>query len=258
MKTTQSSATGAQALDRALDLLELIARHDGKLPLDAIASSIGIPLSTAYRLVGRFEARGLVARVDRGRYRLGLSAAVLAQRLDPTALLAEIARPPIRKLARATARTGHLGVFEADMVTYLIKEGGRHNLLTREMMQLEAYCSAIGKVLLAYQDDEARERYLAAGPFVALTERTITDPSRLRDHLVEVRDQGHAIDDGEVADGLFCVAIPIRRRDGTVIAALSSSASDDRAEGRVEDLLTALRLCAAEIERRANGSVRGS
>jgi IclR family acetate operon transcriptional repressor len=254
MKASHSSALGSQALDRALDLLEGIANHDGELALNAIAASIGIPMSSAYRLVSRFEARGLIVRVSRGRYRIGLGMNALVQRLDPKALLAQIARPPIRKLARATGRTGHLGVLEADMVTYLIKEGAKGDLLTREMMQLEAYCSAIGKVLLAHQDDDARDRYLASGPFVALTDRTVTDPFRLRDHLAEVRRRGFAIDDGEVADGLFCVAVPIRLRDGTVMAALSSSAAGGSSSVRVTDLLEALHCCAAEIERKANGS----
>lgn len=253
MKGLHPPVRGAQALDRALDLLEHVARHDGRLPLAAIAASVGVPISTAYRLISRLAKRGLVARVARGRYRLGLGISTLARNLDSKALLTEIARPSIRKLARATARTGHLGVLEADMVTYLVKEGGRGNLLTREMMQLEAYCSAIGKVLLAHQDDETREGYLASGPFVSLTNSTITDPDRLRDHLAEVHRLGYAIDDGEVVEGLFCVAIPIHCRDGTVVAALSSSATD-RYSGEFIDLLQALRHCASEIELRANGS----
>ena len=68
-----------------------------------------------------------------------------------------------------------------------------------------------------------RETYLASGPFVALTERTIVDPARLREELDAVRLQGFAIDDEEVAPGLRCMAVPLRRSDGRVLAAISVS-----------------------------------
>ena len=72
-------------------------------------------------------------------------------------------------LAKRTGLTVHLGVFEGDMVTYLVKAAGVTDVLTQEGMQLEAYCSGIGKVLLAFLPLDEREQYLAGGPFVRLT-----------------------------------------------------------------------------------------
>ena len=135
-----------------------------------------------------------------------------------------MARPVIRRLAMESQAAAHLGVLDGDMVTYLIKEipPGR-DLFTREGMQLEAYCSAVGKMLLAHLPDSALDSYFSGGPLVPLTPRTMTDEARLREHLASVRGNGHAIDDQEIAEDLVCVAVPVRSAGGAVIAAISCS-----------------------------------
>ena len=247
---------GSQSLDRALDLFQRVLEDDGGNSLDDIAAAIGLPVSTAYRLVSRFRARGLLVKVAKGRYRAGTALLDLTHRLDHASLLTQISRPALRHLARTTARTAHLGVLDADMVTYLVKEkGGRQDILTRETLQLEAYCSAIGKVLLAAMDRSRLDDYLLSGQFVPLTPKTITAPEQLRAHLLEVRDRGFAIDDQEVIEGLFCVAVPVRHRDGRIIAAVSSSGTGAREDISMPALLDALRSCAGDIESRLQGAV---
>ena len=81
------------------------------------------------------------------------------------------------------------------MVTYRIKTGqGAGNLFTRVGMQLEAYCSGIGKMLLAHLPEEQQRAYLAGGPFPALTAKTITQPEALAQELERIRAQGFALD----------------------------------------------------------------
>jgi DNA-binding IclR family transcriptional regulator len=132
------------------------------------------------------------------------------------------------------------------MVTYLVKETGvATDLFTREGMQLEAYCSAVGKILLSDLPDEDLQDYLKGAPFPALTSATITDPVALRGHLREVRERGFAVDDREVAEDLLCFAVPIRKPDGTLLAALSSAGRVGRRSE--EKVLSDLRRCAAQI-----------
>ena len=110
------------------------------------------------------------------------------------------------------------------MVSYIVKEGDPDaTLFTREAMQLEAYCSAVGKLLLAQLSDERLSEYLATAPFVALTPYTITEPDEIRRHLVEIRSAGFAVDDREVADDLVCIAVPVRLASDEVVAAISCS-----------------------------------
>jgi DNA-binding IclR family transcriptional regulator len=141
--------------------------------------------------------------------------------------IAQVSRPFLQSLARDCRATAHLGVRDNDMVTYLVKASSSVSrsakIFTKENFQLEAYCSGIGKVLLAWQPDIERERYLAGGPFVAITSNTITNPKDLRACLERVRNDGFAADDGEIAADLYCLAVPLVSRDRPIEAAISLS-----------------------------------
>jgi len=108
-------------------------------------------------------------------------------------------------------------------VTYIAKAAAPHSVAvpTRVGAQQEAYCSAIGKVLLAGLTAEGLERYLRQGELVALTERTITDPALFREEIRCVRECDFALDEGETHVHLCCVAVPVRGEAGATVAALS-------------------------------------
>ena len=240
---------GAAAIERALDLWTLIVRSQGQTPLSVLAAELSLPISTAHRIVMAFRRRGLITPASRGHYVGGLQLAALGALADPRATLIEAARPLLRRLARTMRTTVHMGMLEGDMVTYLVKEqGGGMRLFTQESMQLEAYCSAIGKVLLANAGGIDREAYLANGPFIALTEHTVTEPAALRDMLTEVRANDFAIDDREVVEDLHCIAVPMRDPTGEVIAAVSISEKySATGEAAFANRLKALRDCSAAI-----------
>jgi DNA-binding IclR family transcriptional regulator len=216
--------TGTAAIDRTLALFEILVREGGTRPLSTIAAELRLPPSTAHRMAAVLVRRGLIAPSRRGHYSAGLTLTDLASRCEPHRILAETARPLLRRLARQTGATAHLGVWDGDMVTYLVKEADRPSaLFTREGGQLEAYCSAIGKVLLANLDSDRQHAYLAAGPFVALTEHTVIDPDRIKTMLCRIAAQGYAVDQQEIADDLSCIALPIRGAGGRIVAAVSLS-----------------------------------
>lgn len=237
-------------LDRGIGLLSAIVEDAGATPLSVLAERAGLPISTAYRFVSSLERQGLVVRVSRGRYLPGLAIHSLSGAFDPRTVIARASRPFIRKLARSVHMTVHLGVLDSDMVTYIVKEcGGRESLFTREGMQLEAYCTAVGKVLLAALSKAEREAYLRSGPFISLTPNTITDPDLLRAELESVGEKGYAIDDSEISGNLNCAAVPIRSGRGRVVAALSLSLPQQlRDEMLFKPYVELLRECADAIE----------
>src|SRR5262249_17815313 len=146
-----------------------------------------------------FERLGYLARLQRGGYVAGAALIDVARSVRIEPLLVAAGRPVLEELAKTTGRTAHLGVLQEDMVTYLVKAGAAGaDLFTREGMQLEGYCSGIGKVLLASLPDEARNAYLAAGPFVRLTSNTIVEPEALRRELDSVSTNDFAFDNAEV------------------------------------------------------------
>lgn len=236
---------GAATLDKAMALLLAMLPPSGAT-LSQLAERAGIAPSTARRLAGALLRQGLLSRTGPGQYAAGLRLAELARLADRQAVLAGASRTLLRQLARRLATTVHLGVLDGDMVTYLVKEhGGGPRLRTSEGHQLEAYCSAIGKVLLAALDERARARYLAAFPFVPLTRHTITDAATLHAALRLAAATGHATDRAEFEDGLYCLAVPVRGPGGDVVAALSASSDADH--GDDPRWLEELRHCAVRV-----------
>ncbi|MCH4151676.1 MAG: IclR family transcriptional regulator [Sphingobium sp.] len=206
MKTAHQSS-GDQALNRALDLLKAVITDDGRQPASRLAAALDLAPSTARRMMASLCRHGLVERIGHGHYAAGPGLAGLAAYTRPHRKLIEAARPLLRALAREEKLTAHLGLFQNDMVTYLVKEGGG-NLFTQESAQLEAYCTGIGKALLARLPDAELEHYLK-GNFIALTPYTLTTPEALRKEIKQVRGRGYALDNREMDENVACVAVSI-------------------------------------------------
>lgn len=212
------------ALSKSLAVLDAVIADAGQSSVAAIARACGVPVATAHRHVTALVAQNYLAPIGYGRHVAGPRLRTLTRRVDEKQIIAKTAAPWLRQLAAHTRCVVQLGTLESDMVTYRIKTGrNAGDLFTKVGMQLEAYCSAIGKVLLANLPPAAQSAYLDAGPFFALTAHTITDPALLKQELDRVADQGFALDDEEVETGLFCAAVPVHQRDGTVLTAISAS-----------------------------------
>lgn len=220
-----------------------------------LALQIGIPRSTAFRILASFQRTGVVTRLRRGYYLPGPTLVRLVHSDTQNRILRGVGRPILRKLAGKTSCTAHLGIFENAMVTYLLKSGAtKANLFTREGTQLEAYCTAIGKVLLASLPDPAREEYLRSGPFIRMTSNTVTDLQKLEATLAQIAAQGYATDNAEMDANLRCIAVPIRNGEDTVIAALSISTRKARdSADELQIHLPALRAAARTLTEKVGG-----
>jgi DNA-binding IclR family transcriptional regulator len=190
-----------------------------------MAAECGLTIATAHRLLATLETLGAVIHTRPGEYRIGLELVELAGHATRDTLLVAAAEPVMRAITRGLGHTAHIGVLDEEcMVSYIAKAGRAHeDVPTRIGSQLEAYCSGLGKVLLAAMPQQVQDNYIADGPFVALTRNTITQPEALQQELELVARQGYAVDDGEIFDHLRCIAVPIHGRHGQIIAAISTS-----------------------------------
>ncbi len=247
-------------LDRALGLLGAIVRDRGERPLTEIAEGIDLPLATAHRVAQSLLDTGHLVRSRRGYYHPGPALTALQPMLDPALIAAAVARPLLDRLAGRFACTAHLGRFDEDMVTYVLKAGRTSDtLFTKEAMQQEAYCSGLGKVLLGGLESDRLSAYLAGGPFIRLTRNTIVDEQELRGEIALTRSRGFAIDNREIRDDLFCIAVPVRNSQGEVFAAISLSFTDtamsaDDCEPQVralQEVAARVETCLAPAPRRA-------
>lgn len=237
-------------VDRTLRLLEAVIADRGASSITDVAAQVRVPKATAYRLCAALVERGYIVRICGGRYYPGSTLLAAISDDDERLRLVRAAKPCLDWVAHRLGAFSHLGVFEGGMVSYLLKSGsGPSGRFTRAGSQLDAYCSALGKVLLAHLPKAARDSYLADGPFPRLTSHTIVDPKELSVHLQDVRKQSYAVDDREFADELKCLAVPIRDRTSNVCAALSVTTRPESLDGaRLSQALRILRRAARDTE----------
>jgi IclR family acetate operon transcriptional repressor len=182
----------------------------------------GLPEASGYRLVLSLEAIGAVTRGPHGGFRPGMLLSDLSRGVRLDDLLRASASSFSRDIAARFGVTVQLGVLDGGMVSYIAVKG-RAKVPSRVGTQLEAYCSGLGKVLLASLSPRELDKFLAEDDLVALTPHTIVDKDALRAQIAQIRVQGYAIDDREIAMDLRCIAVPIRDKRGAVIAAISGS-----------------------------------
>jgi DNA-binding IclR family transcriptional regulator len=237
------------SVEKAFLIVEtLAATEDGTLGVSTIAQRAGIPKSTAHRLLKILEAQQLVDRNDL-KYRLGTRFFTLcyAARWSVFGELRELAVPILEDLFDRVRETAHLAVLEGGDVLYLEKicAAGGSRVPSRVGARMPATCTALGKALLAFSaaEDHTEER---RRPLDRITQYSITDPRRFLAELDRARKETVAYDFEESRLGLHCVAAPIRRADGTAMAAISVAGPSFRF--KVETATVHVRRAAQAIE----------
>ncbi|MFD5398179.1 IclR family transcriptional regulator [Streptomyces sp. NPDC127097] len=243
---------GVQSVDRAVTVLEILARH-GEVGVTEVAEELGVHKSTAFRLLGVLENRGLVGQEqERGKYYLGAGvlrlAGAAAVRLD----ISQEGAPVCRQLAGELGETVNIAVLEGDAAVNVTQARGPASVTAQNWLgrRTPLHATSSGKALLAYQPRAVQEAVLAR-KLPRLTERTVTSAAALRRELAEVVEKGFAVAIEELELGLRAVAAPVRAPDGSVIGAISVSVPAYRlAEERLPEVVKATVSAAEELSRR--------
>ncbi len=220
-----------QVVDRALHALEELAEAPGGLGVSELGRRLGVDKSSAHRLLTTLLAHGFVRQNPHsGRYQLGLRLAGLGAIAVRGVDLTDVARPHLERLRDQTGEAASLAVLSDGEVLFLAKAVSQGALTVNQGVgsRMPAHCSALGKVLLAWSEDEAVARAIAQRGLARHTPRTIASEEELRRHLARVQEQGWALDDEEFAIGLRCLAAPVRDSSGTVVAAVGISGPTSR------------------------------
>jgi DNA-binding IclR family transcriptional regulator len=220
-----------RVLERSLRLLEALA--DGNsISLSDLSEKLDISSSTSFRLLATLSNYGYVEHNDRtGGYKLGLGCLELARGYLRTNDIRRSALPELVKLRDNTMETVHLGILNQWEVVYLEKLENLHAIGfmgSRIGGRSTAYCTGLGKVLLAYIDLQEVRRHFEQIKLISFTDQTITNIDHLIQHLEQVRVQGYALDVNEHEEEVQCVATPIRDIEGKVVAAISVSGPRSR------------------------------
>jgi DNA-binding IclR family transcriptional regulator len=241
-----------QAVSHALDLLEQFHDEVDELGVTELSKRLKLHKNNVFRLLATLESRGYIEqnRVTEN-YRLGLKTLELGQTFIKQMGLLRQAKPVLADLVRECNETSYVAILKEFHIIYLdvIETDLTVRVVPRVGSRLPAYCTAAGKVQIAYMTDEELENYLPTRELKAYTPNTITDRAELKKHLQWVAEQGYAIDNEELDIGVRCVAAPIRDYTRRIVGAISVSGPSMRfTEERMEkELIPLVKRSAEEI-----------
>ncbi|NLU69917.1 IclR family transcriptional regulator [Streptomyces sp. HNM0574] len=251
-RATKGTAGGVQSVDRAVSVMEILAQH-GEAGVTEIADELNVHKSTAFRLLGVLENRGLVAQEqDRGKYYLGAGVLRLAGSAAARLDISQEGAPVCRDLAAEVGETANIAVLDDDAAVNIMQARGTSSVTAQNWLgrRTPLHATSSGKVLLAHEPKSVRESILARKS-ARITERTVTVAGELRAQLDAVRANGFAVAMDELEVGLHAVAAPVHAHDGDVIGAISVSGPAYRLEGETfEELIKCTMAAAAELSRR--------
>lgn len=247
---------GVQSVDRALDILELLAGHQSTMGVTEIAREVGLAPGTTHRLLVALARRGWVRQDPGRRYGVGLAARRLGDASG--AQLATLAVPALRAAVELTEETANLASLDGDVMVYVAQAPSPHTLriFAEVGRRVPLHSTAVGKVVLARMEP-ARAMGMLTRPGVELrarTPRTLTDLDDLRAELDRVREQGYALDDEEMELGVRCVAVPVASGALGSLALSVSGPTERMTRERAVAAVPGLRQIAADLAERSLGA----
>lgn len=249
---TQGDGTVA----KALAVLDTVARFGRPVRFGELLAESPYPKATLYRFVQVLTRQGMLSfDPERQTYAPGLRLVRLAHAAWQQASLAPIARPHLDRLAARIEETIHLAQLDHGQVLYVDKRNAPRpiEMYSQAGKVGPAYCTGVGKTMLAYLPEAELSAILAQQSFHAFTPNTLTDRTQLGSELAEIRARGFGYDREEHEPGIICIAVPILTRAGRILGALSATSSTERTsleqlDRCLPDLRDAAEAIAAEAQ----------
>ena len=228
-KVAASGSDFVQSLERGLAVIQAFSATSPRLTLSDVARATGLTRAAARRFLLTLQQLGFVDSNDREFF---LTPRIL--QLGYTYLSStpfwDLSQNHIEELVERLHESSSMSVLDRDEVVYVARVPTKR-IMTISLAvgsRLPAYPTSMGRVLLAGLTDEQIDAYLARVSLAPLTSRTVTDPVALRAILLEVREQGWAMVDQELEDGVRSVAAPLYAANGKVLGAVNVSAHATR------------------------------
>ena len=213
------------AVLKVFAILQSLAERD-ETGISELSIKLAMPKATVYRFLNTMKTLGYVRQeVDSERYGLTMKVFELGTKALQYPDLIDIAKPHMQQLSDATGETVHLGMLIDSEIICVHKVDSRHMLGMHSRVGRRAplHCTAIGKVLLAWESEQRRAHVLAGMEFKRFRDKTITEPAAFIQELDRTREQGFGQDREEFDDHIRCVGVPIFDRFNQAVAGLSIS-----------------------------------
>ncbi|MEX1663340.1 IclR family transcriptional regulator [uncultured Thioclava sp.] len=239
---------------RTLGVLDLVAGFARPVRFAELLPVSGLPKATLYRFLQTLTNQGMLAYDDeRQSYAPGLRLVRLAHAAWAQSSLAPVAAPYLDALSAKTGQTLHLAQLDQGMVLYVDKRNAARpvEMFSQSGKVGPAYCTGVGKAMLAHLAPEPLEAAIARQSFHRFTEHTLVDAQSLRKELEAIRVRGFAWDAEEHEPGIRCIAAPILSQSGRVLGALSITAGQREGHDALESYAPLLLEAAQQIAKAA-------
>ena len=212
---------GVQSVERAFEVLEIIASAGGTITLSDLAERAELPQPTIHRLVRTLLGMGYVRQLPDRRYALGPKLIRLGE--SAAQQLGAWSRPHLTQLVERTGETANIAVLDSDMAVYVAQVPSPHTMrmFTEVGRRVYPHCTGVGKALLMQLPNDAVRSLLDRTGMPASTENSHTTPDALIRDLELSRARGYTVDEGEQEVGVRCFAVPVA--DAPTLTALSVS-----------------------------------
>lgn len=219
-----TSTYHVHSLAKGLQILETLGQVAMPLTLSEISQRLGLSSSTTYRFLHTLEGLGFLERMpDKRAYRLTPKVLALGYSAFASSDLWQKAHPYLLAASEEYGETFNLSILDNTEILYIDRVKTKR-ILSMDLeigSKLPAYCTSMGRVLLAHIPEERAVELLKRSRLIQYTQKTVVEIPKLLSILEQVRIKGYAINDGELALELRSVAAPIKDRDGKVVAAIN-------------------------------------
>jgi DNA-binding IclR family transcriptional regulator len=265
--TTAFVADEVPAARRTLQVLRFLSAQRGPVAASTIATALGLPRSSTYKILAVLEEEGFVLHLlEARRFGLGVSAFELSSGYSRQTPLARLGAPLLATLVDRIGESAHLAILHGRDVLYLVDERAPHRpaLVTEAGVRLPSHLTASGRAMLAaLPPKQLRALFPDRTAFAHRTDAGPQNYGSLKRLLDEVRRRGYAEEDGDVVAGLASVSVAVLDHTGwpaAAIAVTAPSASADsagivNAAGRWPTIAHEIAATARELSRRIRGPV---
>ncbi len=213
------------SLARGLAVLETFTQHTPQMTISQLSGKTGLSRAAVRRCLYTLSKLGYVGAEDGQRYSLRPKMLSLSHAYTVSNTLSSAAQPILERLSQKLSESFSVATLDGDEIVYIARTQV-HRLMSVDLhigSRLPAYCTSMGRVLIASQPPDEVERYLARVDLKSYTPRTVNTVEKLRMLLRNVRRNGYAVCDQEYEIGLRSMAVPVYAPSGKVIATVNLS-----------------------------------
>jgi DNA-binding IclR family transcriptional regulator len=228
---------------KGMNVLELLSDNEA-LTVTQVAKLMSINRASSHRFLSTLKELGYADKDDSSRYFLTSKVIALGMKVLDRFEIRKIARPFLQELSAKFNETINLGYFDGEEVLTIDK------IDSTEILRMDAgigggepaYCTSLGKAILAFLPDMQLQEYLQAVEITPFTPNTVVSKDKLMQELMQIKENGYSIDDEELSGGLRCVGAPLFNHRGQALYAISLSGPSIRmGSKRIEEMQRALK-----------------